>query len=115
MFHSVGVLTQLAFDVRFAQSCSTVLGFLCNLPDTVVSCVQLFSKGGQEADSGVRAASKPAAIKHDVKLAGFGAAARLSGQGYAIQPSPYRSALILMEVDVVESPTGRHSCTCAQM
>ncbi|DBA91182.1 TPA: hypothetical protein ACH3X2_004059 [Trebouxia sp. C0005] len=52
--------------------------------------VLLFSKGGQEADSGLKAASKPAAIKHDVKLAGFGAAARLNGQGHAILPSPYR-------------------------
>jgi len=59
--------------------------------------VQLFSKGGQEADSGMKAASKPAAIKHVVKLAGFGAAARLTGQGRAIQPSPYRSALIFSE------------------
>ncbi|DBA99961.1 TPA: hypothetical protein ACH3X1_013835 [Trebouxia sp. C0004] len=49
--------------------------------------VLLFSKGG---DSGVRAASKPAAIKHDIKLGGFGAAAKLTGQGCAIQPSPYR-------------------------
>ncbi len=65
------------------------------MPVIVVSCVQLFSKGGQEAECGVRAAIKPAAIKHDVKLAGFGAAARLTGQGRAIQPSPYRSALVL--------------------
>ncbi|KAL0051551.1 hypothetical protein WJX82_009694 [Trebouxia sp. C0006] len=52
--------------------------------------VLLYSKGGQEAECGVRAASKPAAIKHHVKLAGFGADARLTGQGRAIQPSPYR-------------------------
>jgi len=56
--------------------------------------VQLFNKGGQEADSTMKAASKPAAIKHDIKLAGFGAAARLTGQGRAVQPSPYRSALV---------------------
>jgi len=73
--------------------------------------VQLFSKGGQEADSGVRAASKPAAIKHDVKLAGFGAAARLNGQGCAILPSPYRSALAFVALDKDQSPTGRHSWT----
>ena len=73
--------------------------------------MQLFSKGGQEADSGVRAASKPAAIKHDVKLVGFGAAARLNGQGCAILPSPYRSALAFVTLDKDQSPTGRHSWT----
>ncbi|KAL0019008.1 hypothetical protein WJX79_008034 [Trebouxia sp. C0005] len=52
--------------------------------------VLLFSKGGQEADSGVRAASKPDAIKHDIKLTGFGAAARLTGKGCAIETSPYK-------------------------
>ena len=57
-------------------------------------CAQLFSKGGQEADSGMKAATKPAAIKLVVKLAGFGAAARLTSQGCANQPSPYRSALL---------------------
>ena len=64
----------------------------------LVSCVQLFSKGGQEADSNLKAATKPAAIKHDVKLAGFGAAARLTGQGRAIQPSPYRSAMVFSNI-----------------
>ena len=64
----------------------------------LVSCVQLFSKGGQEADSSLKAATKPAAIKHDVKLAGFGAAARLTGQSRAIQPSPYRSAMVFSNI-----------------
>ena len=67
------------------------------MPDTAVSCAQLFSKGGQEADSTMKAASKPVAIKHDIKLAGFGAAARLTGQGTAIKPSPYRSALVFVD------------------
>jgi hypothetical protein len=64
------------------------------MSDLNMLCVQLFSKVGQETDSSMKATSKPAAIKHVVKLAGFGAAARLTGQGCAIQPSPYRSALL---------------------
>lgn len=54
--------------------------------------LQLYSRAGQEAEGEVRKATKPAAIKHTVRLAGFGAATKLNGQGVALYPSSDRSA-----------------------
>ena len=60
--------------------------------------MQLFGKKDNleagRPDVGLR---QPEPIKYDVKLTGFGTAVKLNSQGCALQPSPYRSASVLLE------------------
>ena len=66
---------------------------------------QLFSKTDNLAERLDMGLGEPEPIKYDIKLTGFGAAAKLDGQGCAVQPSPYRcvSALLDARMSVHES------------
>ena len=60
--------------------------------------VQLFGKeDGLKAEKLNMGLGEPEPIKYDIKLAGFGAAARLDSQGCAVQPSPYRCVLAALK------------------
>ena len=73
--------------------------------------MQLFSKGSMEAEEAERQAIRPPPIKHNIRLTGFGAAARLNERGYALQRSPYRSAT----PSLANIPFLQHACSSTTM
>ena len=88
---------------------NAALHFRPKLTEGVLADVQLFGKEDEEADQLNSGFREPQPIKYDIKLAGFGTAAKLDSQGCAVQPSPYRCVSVLLDSFVLK---GRSLLIC---